>query len=212
MSEKKIHIVKKNECIASIAEQYGLHWQTIWNYPDNAELKKKRKDPNVLMEGDQVVVPEKKPREETASTDSLHRFVCKGVPSRFRMRLLATGKPRAGLKFSCTIDGQSISGKTDSNGYIDIPIPPAAQTGKLKVFDEGTVTVYELNFGELNPVNEVSGIQQRLRNLGYGCEITGEMDEATQQALQEFKNDRKLPNGSQIDDATRNALLGTHGG
>jgi hypothetical protein len=37
-------------------------------------------------------------------------------------------------------------------------------------------------FGELDPIEEVPGVQQRSKNLGYQCAITGELDERTQTA------------------------------
>jgi N-acetylmuramoyl-L-alanine amidase len=54
------HNVVQGDCVLSIAEQYGFFWETVWNHPSNAELKKKREDPAILYPGDVVFVPEKR--------------------------------------------------------------------------------------------------------------------------------------------------------
>ena len=54
------HIVEPGDCMASIGEQYGFHWETLWDLAENADLKKNRKNPNVLFEGDEVTIPDKR--------------------------------------------------------------------------------------------------------------------------------------------------------
>jgi hypothetical protein len=42
-----IHIVKKGECLSSIAYHYMLpDWHIIYDHPQNAEFKAKRPNPN----------------------------------------------------------------------------------------------------------------------------------------------------------------------
>jgi len=83
------HKVRQGECISSIAGKYGHFPETIWNDPANAQLKSKREDePNILYAGDVVVIPDKRLKEESGATDERHRFVKKGVPVQFRLRLM----------------------------------------------------------------------------------------------------------------------------
>jgi LysM repeat protein len=43
------YTVKQGDHLSSIAHEYGFpDYQTIWNHADNAQLKQKRKNPNVL--------------------------------------------------------------------------------------------------------------------------------------------------------------------
>lgn len=197
--------------MASIADEYGFFWETLWALPQNAALKAKRKNPNVLMVGDEVKIPPIQLKHENLPTGSRHRFVRKGVPSKFRMRLLTAGRPKAQTPFQCTIDGKVLSGQTDADGILSFVIPPSARRGKLSVFDDDGTMEYDISFGQLDPIEELSGVQQRLTNLGYDCEFTDELDEQTLAALSHFRDDRGLPASDDLDDPTREALLSAHG-
>src|SRR6187551_147610 len=89
------YIVHQGDCLSSIAAELGFLPESLWNDPGNAELKSRRKDMNVLMPGDVVNVPEKRPRSESVATDAKHRFVRKGVPSHLRVRLVVDDEPLA---------------------------------------------------------------------------------------------------------------------
>lgn len=58
--------VEPGDSMASIADQTGHYWQTIWDDPANQDLKKTRENPETLLAGDKVTVPslrEKKRKE-----------------------------------------------------------------------------------------------------------------------------------------------------
>jgi N-acetylmuramoyl-L-alanine amidase len=87
------HEVKQGDCITSIARDYGFYWETIWNHPKNAELKRKRKDPNILKEGDVVHVPDLDVKEYPRGTEKRHTFMIRGVPAKLRLRIMEEPKP-----------------------------------------------------------------------------------------------------------------------
>ena len=61
-----VHTVQQGEHLPALAERYGFQTiDPIWNDPANAELKQLRKNPMVLMPGDEVTIPD---REQTALT------------------------------------------------------------------------------------------------------------------------------------------------
>ena len=80
--------IRAGQCLTSIADARGLFWQTIWNHAGNAELKRLRKDPNILKPGDVVFVPDRQRKQEAGATEQRHRFRLKGVPVKLRLRLM----------------------------------------------------------------------------------------------------------------------------
>jgi len=127
------------------------------------------------------------------------------------MRLLAMGEPRAGLAYQFEFSGGLIEGTTDTDGVLAVTISPDTRSGVLRVTEGKDVEEYFLTFGKLNPLDEVSGIQQRLRNLGYDCEMTGDLDEQTLSAVWSFRREKRLPDSSDVDDAFLSALHSAHG-
>jgi N-acetylmuramoyl-L-alanine amidase len=206
------HTVKQGECIESIAFEKGFFWETIWNDSQNAELKRNRKDPNVLFMGDEVFIPEKNEKTESCATKQRHRFRKKGVPSKFRLVLEdEQNQPRANLPYVLKIDGELFSGETDAEGALELQIPPNAKLGKLTVEADDDKEVYELNFGHIDPISEVSGIQARLNNLGYDCGPTdGKLCPATKEAISTFQEEHGLPVTGEPDEQTQQKLKEEH--
>lgn len=206
--------VKQGDCVMSIAEEFGFVWETIWNHADNADLKELRKDPNILHPGDVVVIPEKTPRTESAPVDQLSQYVKKTPKAQVKLRLLDLKRqPRAGVDYTATVDGVISSGTSDGDGYITVLTPPNARQLKLKV-TEGTKTdEYTLPLGAIDPIGEVSGVQQRLTNLGYSCgSEQGTAGEQTQSAIRAFQKEMNMNTTGELDDATRQKLKQMHGG
>jgi Putative peptidoglycan binding domain len=87
------HIVKDGDCIDSIAAEHGFFPDTIWNHPDNSDLKQLRKDPNILLAGDKVMIPELQIKEVWKADRARHRFKRKGVPARLRLRFMKPKEP-----------------------------------------------------------------------------------------------------------------------
>lgn len=206
---KEEYTVKEGDCILSIATEHGLFWETVWNDPKNKELKDLRKDPNVLMPGDKVYVPELRPQEISVGTDVKHGFRRKGTPGMLRLQLKDDDEPRENAAYTLVIDGIIIEGNTDSDGYIKQRIPGNAKRAKLLLNDGGEE--YEIRLGGIDPIDSASGVQERLRNLGFDCPSTGIFDAGTTMAIRKFQRARKLKEDGTMDDDTKAALLNAHG-
>ncbi len=218
--------VEQGDCMSSIAFENGFFWQTLWNLPENANLKARRKNPNVLMTGDLVHIPDLTVKNEPGATEMTHKFLLKGVPEILRMKLQdASHKPRPNLDYVIVIDGLSRRGKTDANGELKESIPPNARAGKLtfpalhSLDKAGTPipgrpknTVMLLQLGGLNPISEVSGVKARLANLKfYKCPVDETCDDATKQAISKFQASQGLPVTGAADEATKAQLQKLHG-
>ena len=208
--------VKQGDCISSIAFENGFFPDTIWNHPSNAELKKKRENPNVLMPGDMVFVPDKRLKEVSEPTNQVHKFRYKSTPAKFRIQITEDNEPRANVPYILTIDGQVVSNpgdKTTSAGMVVCSISPLAREGVLTVGEGEEAVEYNLVLGYLNPIHELTGVKQRLRNLGlFDGAIDSKLTEETKDALRAFQALQKLPTTGEADQATLDKLRQIHDG
>lgn len=196
--------VGTGESTSSIAQANGFFWETIWNHPENAALREKRQDPNVLFKDDEIFIPEKTPREVSKATDAEHGFVLKGVPCKLKIRLMKQNQPRANENYVLDIDGTLTDGTTDGDGNIEVFIPPQAKNGRL-LFRSGQ-EIINLSLDGLDPVDTLSGIQHRLNNLGFNCGGESELGERTKEALKNFQTQYELLATGEPDEATKSKL------
>jgi hypothetical protein len=201
------YIVRSGDCIESIADRAGHFWETVWNHPDNEALRSEREDPNVLAPGDVVKIPELRPKTESLATSKVHRFRRKGVPSRLRMQFLDEGEPIAGVAFTLEVAGKTIHGQTDGDGRIDEPLPPRATSAVLTLGEE----VYHLSLGGVDPITTALGVTQRLHSLGYRCETNEEEGPRLRAAIRTLQHTHGLDETGEVDDATRDALREEYG-
>jgi Putative peptidoglycan binding domain len=202
------YIVKRGDTIESIAFEHGFFHETLWNHPANAELKQKRGNRNLLLPGDRVTIPEKTPKQVTCKTGRVHRFRRRGVPAVFRLQLLQRGAPLAGADYTLDVDGVLHSGTTSEQGMLEERVPPNARRARLQL--QGSSRSWNVLLGDLDPIKETTGLQQRLRNLGYRCEPTGVMDERTRSALRAFQGKADLTETGEPDDPTLKRLRELH--
>ena len=196
----KQHTVGPGECLTSIAEKYGFSVDTVWNHGDNASLKEKRKDPNTLVPGDIVAIPDRREKVVSCETAKTHTFKLSAASALFRLQLFEDEKPLASLDFELKIRGVSYTGKTDDQGVLEVTIPCDAGEGFLTVGPEKKT--FDLQFGHLQPVSEEKGVLARLHNLGFA----GEPEEA----LRSFQRRFGLEATGQADDATKAKLTEIH--
>lgn len=202
--------VKQGDCVSSIAFEHGFFPDTIWNHANNKELKDKRKDPNILMPGDVVFVPDKRIKEVSEPTNQVYKYKCKNTPEKLRLQLLKENEPRANEEYELEIDALKFSGKTDGQGRLEQSIPPNAKHGKLLL--KKTEEVYQLSLGHMNPHDEITGAQGRLRHLGfYFGPIDGKISPELEHAIQEFQIYKDIEPNGELDEKTKNALKESYG-
>lgn len=194
--------------MSSIAFDHGFFWETLWNHPDNADLKRLRKNPNILLAGDVVVIPDLRPRHEAAATEQRHRFRRKGVPEYLRMVVLdSEDQPRTNTPYRLDIDGDLRSGTTDSQGFLEEVIPPNASRGNLVVGEGDDADEYSLLLGNLDPIDTSTGVQGRLANLGYDVgPIDGNIGPRTRDAIKQFQRAEGMESTGEMDAPTLQKL------
>ena len=119
------------------------------------------------------------------------------------------GEPRANEPYVLNIDGTIFQGNTDGNGVVEQFIPPNAKGGELRL--NGGKEVIPVKIGYLNPIDILSGVQQRLNNLGIYCgSEEGDMNDDTAAALRRFQQKYGLPVTGNADAATKAKLQQLH--
>jgi N-acetylmuramoyl-L-alanine amidase len=161
------HTVRPGDCLHSIAADHGLPWRKVWDHGPNRQLAQSR-EPNLLMPGDVVVVPEKTIRHEDRPSDAKHRFRKHREIVEIRVAVHGLGGPRKDEDYFLEVNGRKLEGSegtTDGEGLAVARIPASAGSAVLVVGENEDE--YELLPGHLDPVDTVTGIHGRLDNLGY---------------------------------------------
>lgn len=211
------HKVEQGECLSSIAQQYGFtDYHTIYDHPRNALLKQQRPNPNVLLPGDCLFIPDKQDKQEQRSTTQQHTFCIQDPTCLLRMRLLdEEEKPYAGKRYVLKVDGRIYTGCTSGEGVLEQEVPVQTRQAELMLWpdpeDEEEILHSDLALGYLNPAEEVSGVQARLNNLGFSCgSVDGIAGPKTEQALKRFQRKAGLTPTGKIDSQTQNLLRQWH--
>lgn len=207
------HTVRQGECVDSVAYANGHFWETLWQDPENRDLKTERRDPNILKAGDRLWVPAMRPEEVSRAVDARHRFRRKGVPAMFRARFMFNGRPRADIPFDAVVDNRHVAeGCTTCEGVVEFPIMPDAAlvTVTLRPDDLPPESI-NFDLGAVEPIDTLRGVQQRLRNLGIECQETDDLDDATTDAIRTLQGRFGLAVNGELTDDLRDRLKKEHG-
>jgi len=206
------YTIQQGDHLSSIAKTYGFRSYTvIWNHAQNAALKKKRVNPNVLFPGDVLFIPDKKPKDEDGETTAVHLFRL-NVP-KLKLRVVIRGrdsKPIPNANCELEIDGAKQQLQADGDGLVEKPIPATATGGTLRVPDFQIEA--PIKIGHLDPIDEQSGLTGRLANLGYyrGDLQNVDPDELAS-AIEEFQCDQKITVDGKFGPQTMAKLKEVHG-
>ena len=197
-----------DDSIISVAKANGFFWKTVWDHPNNAQLKSLRKVPEVVQSGDQVFVPKAEPKKVPKPTEQRHKFKLRGEQAKFKMRFKQLGEPRANEDYTMVIDGVIKTGKTDAQGEINTDIPNDAVGGQILLSNGKEIVPFRI--GRLDPKDSISGTRQRLVNVGYPLDDDSDATVMPKNALLAFQDKNKLPASGEYDAATKAKLNELH--
>jgi len=212
-----IHVVQQGECLSSIAHRYGFaDPAVIYGHADNAELRRRRPDPHTLFPGDHVFVPERAEKEVDCSTGKVSSFKVKLPTVKLHVVLVgADGQPMKGLAYKLIVGDRTIEGTTTDEGAVEQDVPADATVGqlflKMREDDEEGFPL-TLDIGHLDPIEELSGVQARLENLGFHCGGETTLGARTRAAIAGFQKKAGLEPTGELTDETRQKLAEQHDG
>lgn len=213
----KTHTVKVGENAVSIAWRYGFSdYRVVWNDDANADLRKKRPDPHLLIPGDEIAVPDPTPKKLTLPTQNSYRFVVHVPKQELRLRVLdRDGKPLVQVAYRLAIEtlAKPFEGTTDGDGKLKQIVPVDAPWATLEIdgrqFRLRLKGLAALPADEDDPTDGVSG---RLDNLGYQAAAADDSgDAAPRMGLAVFQADGDIDVTGELDPSTRDALKKGYG-
>jgi hypothetical protein len=210
------YVVRQGETLVSIVAANGAGTpDAVWNDPDNAKLKKLRRDPAVLNPGDVLFLPEPKHTWLTASVGTTNPFTAKVTTQPVKL-ILGGANPLAGEPYVVQGLGDDIQGSTGGDGSLQVDVPLRLDSFLLVLPKRGVV--HRILVGHLDPETESSGVGQRLSNLGYVSTLApllvplGEtVDAASDHHVRLFQLGNGIAPSGDADDATVDALRKAHG-
>jgi Putative peptidoglycan binding domain len=216
------YTIQQGDCLNSLAKQRGFaDFATLYHRPENAAFREKRTNPNIIFPGDVLFIPDRRIQEIPCPTDQGHQFTL--AQKKVYLRLCLQDdlhNPYRNTKYRLTVEGVDSNGSTDSAGMLQQEIPADAVDGEITIFpfpddpsDPGYT--FTLKLGHLDPIDEDSGVDARLINLGFGPTDTEDdewSDDGRGDALRDFQDKFGLEVTGEADDATRQKLRALHDG
>ena len=154
-----IHVVAPGDTISSVAAQYGItEWEErVYNAPENSQLKLARPNPNTLVPGDEIFIPELAKKTEARPTDAWHDFHITGNKRFLRLKLQNADdtavadepyriEPKSSFRGRFVQQGQA----TSPEGVIEEQIPHTMSEAELILTNLNMVI--RLKIGHLLPL------------------------------------------------------------
>jgi len=207
-----VHKVNPGECAELVAWAYGHEdGKAVWSHGDNGKLRDRRSDPNILMPGDRLTVPEVEPKTQTLATGQRHRIQVKIPRKELRLRVLAhKDEPLASAKYRLVLDGlpEPREGTTDGDGMLKEKVRIDIRGGVLEIDDRR----FRLRFHYINPfpvdaADPMTGVSSRLADLGYESGGASKSSSpALASALALYQTDADIDVTGKLDAATKDQL------
>jgi hypothetical protein len=159
----------QGDYLKSLAYELGFDADTVWMDDKNADLRAIRPDPTILLAGDILYIPDqvnRRPVTTPLTTGTTNSFVS-DAPT---VTVNVTFEDPHLASQPCTIAEleQQLGGlTTDRRGALQFKVPVTLEVATVTFPGvDGGVTC-ACRIGHLDPVNTLSGIWQRLQNLGH---------------------------------------------
>jgi len=191
----RVKATSEDRVPALAAAKGFVRWRTVWEFAGNADLKAKRENPNVLLDGDAVAIPSKVPGVAEVVGGSAEYVLRRENERVVTLRLLDwEHQPFAGFRYQAKPGDQNINrGVVPKDGWVTLAIPVDAKRLEVALYLSGNEDDAPLNLPfevrEEALTASPEHKNQRLLNLGFAAQLPeGE------------------PGGEDADDDTRLAL------
>ena len=131
----KRHTVKPGDCFSSLAKKNGFfNYLTLYKRGTNSEIRKKRKNPNMLVEGDVLKIPSKRQKKAAIPLDDEITFVVDRQVTKIRLAVLDVEDKTIDLTDCKLVVGPlTKTDKPTPAGLIEGEIDPTVKAGTLEL-------------------------------------------------------------------------------
>ena len=208
------YVIRQGDYLQKLAFAHGFDEEAVWNDPKNAALKDTRKDPNLLLPGDVIHFPRSTREGQPLSKGTTNTYKAKVPTTKVHFTFEDAKGPLAGEAYVIEGLGAPLEGTADGTGKVEIEAPVHVREVRVTFKKKGLI--FPVFIGDMDPIDEPSGVRQRLQHLGYLQPAPDALSEEAAahrdtEAITAFQRDKGLSPTGTIDDATRSALDAAHG-
>jgi Putative peptidoglycan binding domain len=212
------YVVRQGDYLKRIADALSFDAAAVWNHPKNAELKSRR-DPNLLHPGDLLWVPKQASNWRPISGGMMNKYVAKIPKTTISLGFKNENGPLTNEPYVVEGLGAQREGTTDEQGTLVVEVP--VHLREFRVSFPRQNAIHPVRVGDMDPIDELSGLRKRLQHLGYYKRSPGEstslmmsegdIEACDQQAIVKFQRAHGLEATGLSDDAVKATLVKEHG-
>jgi hypothetical protein len=171
MGAMQPYVVRAGDYLRRIAFNLGFDADEVWNDPANADLRSLRPNPDILLPGDLLYVPDDgpPPKPHDLVTGSTNTFQAPDPPmTSFSVQFVGgpESKPVAGKAYVIQEMSDQSGLSTDGEGIAKFKVPVTMDSITV-VFADPDVGTYVIAIGGMDPIDTLAGANKRLQNLGF---------------------------------------------
>ena len=208
----RTHVVQQGEHLSDLAARFGFDANAVWQDARNDDLRSRRDNPLTLAPGDILHIPIVDPEALSLVPKTTNRYEAT-IPT---VSIDVVFGDAADQPYVVEGLAEPIEGTADGDGRIQLEVPITARELSLEL--PRLCRQHPIRIGHLDPIEESSGVRQRLQHLGFFGAFptsTGALPnqaELDRQAIASFQRAHDLPETGTLDPDTRDRLLDEHGG
>ncbi|MFO0619519.1 MAG: peptidoglycan-binding protein [Polyangiaceae bacterium] len=226
----QMYIVRQGDYLTRLAVLHGFDPDEVWNLDENRELRERRPNPNQLAPGDVLQIPAQRAEGPSFASGGTQRYKADVPKVHIKIHIQSSDAERQPEPWQLFGAGKDpITGTLGRDGNVEFDVPVTVTECLLRL-PQRRVS-YPIHVGHLDPIEEDSGVLQRLAHLGYLAPSLRDVlsrgvlgatahrptvpeppDDAREHALRSFQRAAGLTETGVVDEATRDALRSAHDG